>query len=343
MNRNSFIVTLVSIVGLVTDFSQAFGQAQQAQSNPRVDIVRLDRRFHKLVPNGAIIEKIVDGRKWVEGPIWHRKGGYLLFSDIPTNSVFKWQDGKGTSLFLRPSGYTGKSRFEGPEPGSNGLAFDRAGRLVLAQHGDRRIVQLDSNGTTTTLVESYDGKRLNSPNDLVFKSNGDLYFTDPPFGLPKTFEDPAKELPFQGVYRLAKNGKLTLLIKDIKAPNGIAFSPDEQKLYISDVNYERAAWLVYDVLPDGTVKNGRVFADASKWKKQPFFGPDGFKFDKAGNLFGARPGGVSVFAPDGTHIGSIEIGHPASNVAWGKDGSTLFIAAETSVYRTKLTTKGMGF
>jgi gluconolactonase len=275
--------------------------------------------------------------------VWNRRENYLLFSDIPTNSVIKWQESKGTSTFLKPSGYTGKMPFEGPEPGSNGLTYDSESRLVLAQHGDRRIARLEKNGRRTALVDRYEGKRINSPNDLVFKSNGDLYFTDPPFGLPKAFDDPRKELPFQGVYRLSKNGQLVLLIKDVKAPNGIAFSPDETKLYVSDVDYERSGWLVYDVQPDGNVTNGRIFASAARWRKPPFFGPDGFKLDKNGNLFGARPGGVSIFAPDGTHLGSIETGMPTSNVAWGDDGSTLYITAGTSVYRAKLKTKGSGF
>jgi gluconolactonase len=308
-----------------------------------IDVVRLDRRFDKLVPLNVKIEKIAGGHKWVEGPVWNRKEGYLLFSDIPTNSIYKWQESRGESLFLKPSGYTGKAPFEGPEPGSNGLAFDSSGKLVLAQHGDRRIARLEKNGAVTVLADRYRGKRINSPNDLVFKSNGDLYFTDPPFGLPKSFDDPRKELPFQGVYKFSKDGKLALLTKDIKAPNGIAFSPDEKKLYVSDVNYNRSAWLVYDVKDDGTVTNGRVFADASKWKKPPFFGADGFKLDKEGNLFGARPGGVSVFASDGTHLGSIETGTPTSNVAWGDDGSTLYVTAGTALYRIKLAAKGVGF
>jgi gluconolactonase len=343
MEPHTWIGSLTAALTLALGLSQSFAQLQSPQLVQQIDVVRLDPRFDKLVPLNVNVEKIVSGRKWVEGPVWNRKERYLLFSDIPTNSVIKWQEGQGTSVFLKPSGYSGKALFKGSEPGSNGLAFDREGRLVLAQHGDRRISRLEKDGRKTTLVESYNGKRINSPNDVVFKSNGDLYFTDPPFGLPKAFDDPAKELPFQGVYRLSQNGKLTLLIKDIKAPNGIAFSPDEKKLYISDVDYDRAAWLVYDLLADGTVKNGRVFADASKWKKPPFFGPDGLKLDKAGNLFGARPGGVSVFAPDGTHIGSLEIGHSTSNVAWGEDGSALFITAGTAVYRIRLTTRGLGF
>jgi gluconolactonase len=337
-----FGILISATIAVLSPSSIAFAQ-QSAPPLKKIEVVGLDPRFAKLVPSNLKVETIVSGRKWVEGPVWNRQRGYLLFSDVPANSVVQWQESKGSSVFLKPSGYSGKTPFNGAEPGSNGLAFDPRGRLVLAQHGDRRITRLEANGKKTTLAERYEGRRINSPNDIVFSSNGDLYFTDPPFGLPRAFEDPSKELPFQGVYRLAKNGKLTLLIKDIKAPNGIAFSPDEKRLYVSDVNYDRAAWLVYDVARDGTVFNGRVFADATKWKTAPFFGPDGFKLDQAGNLFGARPGGVSVFAPDGTHIGSLEIGHPTSNVAWGEDGSTLFITAGASVYRTRLDTKGMGF
>ena len=308
-----------------------------------IDVVRLDRRFDKLVPLNVKIEKIAGGHKWVEGPVWNRKEGYLLFSDIPNNSIYKWQEGRGESLFLKPSGYTGKTPFEGPEPGSNGLTYDPDGRLVLAEHGDRRVARLEKNGHKTTLVDRYAGKRINSPNDLVFKSNGDLYFTDPPFGLPKSFDDPRKELSFQGVYRLSKDRNLELLINDLRAPNGIAFSPDEKKLYVTDVDFDRSSWRVYDVNVDGTVTNGRVFADASRWKKAPFFGPDGIKVDSAGNVFGARPGGVNIFAPDGTLLGAIEIGAPTSNLAWGDDGSTLYITAATALYRIKLSTKGAGF
>jgi gluconolactonase len=306
-------------------------------------IIRLDPRFDALVPQNAQLEKIAEGFTWVEGPVWHRGEGYLLFSDIPSNTIFKWKEGEGVTRFLSPSGYTGHALFEGKEPGSNGLTFDSAGRLVLCQHGDRRIARLELDGRLTVLADRYEGKRMNSPNDLVFKSNGDLYFTDPPFGLPKAFDDPDKDLPFQGVYRVSKEGTLTLLIRDLKAPNGIAFSPDEKTLYVTDVDPEHAAWLVYDVQDDGTVTNGRVLFDATRWRKNPFFGPDGLKVDKDGNVFGARPGGISIFAPDGTHLGSIETETATSNLAWGDDGSTLYITGGTAVYRIKLNTKGPGF
>ncbi len=307
-----------------------------------VTITSLDPRFDQLVPTQAKLEKIADGFSWVEGPVWHKKEEYLLFSDIPANRVYKWMRGAGTSLYLDRSGYSGSDPFVGNEPGSNGLTFDATGRLVLCRHGDRQIGRLESNGTITPVVTRHDGHRINSPNDLVFKSNGDLYFTDPPFGLPGLFDDPHKA-PVQGVYRVAKDGTVTRVIADIKAPNGIAFSPDEQTLYVSDVDPQRAAWLAYDMNPDGTVTNGRVFFDATRWRKDPFFGPDGFKVDQNGNLFGARPGGISVFAPDGTLLGTIETGQPTSNVAWGEDGRTLFVTGGSSVYRIRLVTRGAGY
>ncbi len=312
--------------------------AAWAETVPAV-ITSLNPRFDQLVPKDVTLEKIADGFTWVEGPVWDKSGGYLLFSDIPANSVYKWKPGEGVTVFLKNSGYSGSTPFAGKEPGSNGLAFDTNGRLVLCRHGDRQIGRLESNGTITPLAQRYDGHRINSPNDLVFKSNGDLYFTDPPFGLPKAFDDPDKA-PVQGVYRVAKNGTVTRLITDIKAPNGIAFSPDEKTLYVSDVDPKRVAWLAYDVKPDGTVTNGRVFFDATRWRKDPFFGPDGFKVDRHGNLFGARPGGLSVIAPDGTLLGTIDSGQPTSNVAWGEDGRTLFITGGSSVYRLRLTTAG---
>ena len=323
--------------------SSAFAQPQPAKPIQQIDIVRLDPRFDKLVPFNVKVERIVSGRRWVEGPVWNRQEQYLLFSDIPTNSIVKWQEGKGTSVFVPPSGYTGKAPFDGPEPGSNGLAFDPEGHLVSAEHGDRRIGRLEKNGKKITLVDRYEGKRINSPNDVVFKSNGDLYFTDPPFGLPKSYDDPRKETPFQGVYKYAKDGKLTLLTKEIKAPNGIAFSPDEKKLYVSNADPANAVWLVFDVKPDGAIENGKVLFNATAWTKTKAGVPDGMKVDREGNIFGAGPGGIHVISPVGKHLGSIETGVPTGNLAWGEDGSTLFITSNTNVYRLKLTTKGTGF
>jgi gluconolactonase len=307
-----------------------------------VTITSFDPRFDRLVSKEATLDKIADGFSWVEGPVWHKQGGYLLFSDIPSNAIYKWKPGEGVSLFLRNSGYSGTAPFAGKEPGSNGLALDANGLLVLCRHGDREIGRLEADGRLTSLADRYDGHRINSPNDLVFKSDGTIYFTDPPFGLPNGFDDPDKA-PVQGVYRLTTDGMVSLLIGNIKAPNGIAFSPDERILYVSDVDPKRAAWLAYDVKPDGTVTNGRVLFDAIRWRKDPFFGPDGVKVDRHGNIFGARPGGITAIASDGTLLGTIETGQPTSNLAWGEDGKTLFITGGTSVHRLRVTTEGAHF
>ncbi len=316
------------------------GAALEAQNPaaPVPTIVRLDRRFDQLVPRGAVIEKIADGFAWVEGPVWDRQGGFLLFSDIPNNRVIKWEPGKGTSVFLKPSGYSGAEPFTGREPGSNGLTFDPAGRLVLAEHGDRRIARLEPDGSKTTLADRYFGMRINSPNDVVFKSNGDLYFTDPPFGLPGVLDDPKKELPFQGVYRVSKEGKVTLLTKDLQAPNGIAFTPDEKKLYVSDSLGAR--WMVFDVKSDGTLASGRVLLEAAKFKPNGPGVPDGLKVDASGNLFGAGPGGIYVITPDGAVLGRFHFGVATGNCAFGEDGSTLFVTSNTALYRIRLTTRG---
>ena len=331
---------ILSLVVLTLAASLALAPAQE---KPLGKIVRKDPRFDRLVPPGAALEKLAEGYVWAEGPVWNRKEGYLLFSDIPNNSVFQWKPGGGASLFLKPAGYSGTAPFTGREPGSNGLTYDPQGRLVLCEHGDRRVARLEANKTKTTLADRYEGKRLNSPNDLVYKSNGDLYFTDPPYGLPKTFDDPQRELDFTGVYRLDKNGKLTLLTKELSAPNGIAFAPGEKILYVANSDPKRAIWMAFDVKADGTISNSRVFFDATSWTKGKTGLPDGMKVDKDGNLFATGPGGVHVFAPDGTHLGSIEFDLATANCAWGNDGSVLYITADKAVYRIRLNTKGAGF
>ena len=335
---------IIALLALVAGWQCISGSLAQETSCPGASqIVRLDPRFDQLVPKDARLEKIADGFAWVEGPVWSKPGGYLLFTDIPNNSVFKWQPGGGVSLFMKPSGYTGAAPFTGREPGANGLTFDSQGRLTLAEHGDRRIARLESDGRKTTLVEHYQGKRINSPNDLVYKSDGSLYFTDPPFGLPQAFDDPQKKLPFSGVYRLSAQGELTLLTDQIRAPNGIAFSPDEKTLYVSNAEPTHAVWLAYAVKGDGAIANGRVLFDATEFAKTRKGAPDGMKVDREGNLFAAGPGGLYVIAPEGTLLGRIELGAATANCAWGEDGSVLYIVASTAIYRIRTSTRGANF
>jgi gluconolactonase len=324
--------------------SSAHGSKLKLTDYPAMgSIQRLDPRLDALIPPDARIEKLAEGFDWSEGPVWIRQGGFLVFSDVPQNKVYRWSEGHPATVFLEPSGYTGKIP-RGGEPGSNGLTVDSAGRLVLCEHGDRRVARLEPNGRKTTLAQYYKFYRFNSPNDLVYHSKGDLYFTDPPYGLLEKNADPAKELPFCGVYRLRPNGEVTLLIQDLTFPNGIAFSPDEKTLYVAVSDPDHPVITAYDVKADGTVDNGRVFFDASAFKKAGLKGlPDGMKVDRKGNLFATAPGGVLILAPDGTHLGTIQTGEATANCNWGNDGSVLYITADMYLCRVRTTTKGKGW
>ncbi|MFV2068102.1 MAG: SMP-30/gluconolactonase/LRE family protein [Pirellulales bacterium] len=330
-------------IGIVLACAAASRAEKESTDYPTIGAIeRKDPRFDRLVPADARIERLAEGFEWSEGPVWVPQGGYLLFSDIPNNAVMQWQTGQGIRRFLHPSGYTGPDAY-GREPGSNGLLLDGQGRLILCQHGDRRITRIESDGSWTTLVSHYGGKRLNSPNDAVLKSNGDLYFTDPPYGLPKGWDDARRELDFCGVYRLRPDGTLTLLTRDMTRPNGIAFSPNEKTLYVAQSDPERAVWMAFPVRDDGTLGTGRVFFDVtdSVGKKKGL--PDGMKVDVEGNLFATGPGGVHVFSPDGKHLGTFATGQATANCGWGDDGRTLYITADMVLCRVRLTTKGAGF
>jgi gluconolactonase len=327
----------------------ALGSAPAEDKKPMTlgTIERKDPKFDDLIPKDAAIEILAGGFDWSEGPVWVKDGNYLLFSDIPKNMIWKWSEKDGLKEYLKPSGYTGADKFTGKEPGSNGLALDKDGKLTLCMHGDRRLAKRDGD-KFVTLADKYDGKRLNSPNDLAFKSNGDIYFTDPPYGLPGIMEDKNKELDFQGVYRLTPKGELTLLTKEMTRPNGIAFSPDEKTLYVANSDPDKAIWMAFPVKADGTLDKGKQFFDTTalvkekdKEGKAKFPGlPDGLKVDKAGNVFATGPGGVFVFDKDGKHLGTLATGVPTANCGWGDDGTTLYITADKQLVRVKTKTKG---
>jgi gluconolactonase len=342
MNATRLRFSLLPVLALLL-MAVGPASAQDKKTYPTLGTIeRNDPRLDRLIPRDATLERLAEGYDWSEGPAWDRHGAFLVFSDVPENTVFKWKEGDGVSVFLKPSGYTGKTP-RGGEPGSNGLVFDSHGRLVLCQHGDRRVARLEKDGSFKTLVDRYEGKRFNSPNDAVYKSNGDLYFTDPPYGLLGKNDDPAKELPFNGVYRLAKDGSLTLLTKEMTYPNGIALSPDEKTLYVANSDPEKAIWMAFSLKDDGTLGKGRVFFDATPWVKTKKGLPDGMKVDRAGNLFATGPGGVVVFDADGTHLGTLNTGVPTANCGWGDDGTVLYVTADMFLCRLKTTTKGIGF
>lgn len=311
-----------------------------AAESPYARLESLDKRFDQLIAPDTKIEKIADDLMWSEGPLWDATREALLFSDIPRNRVMQWHADKGVSVFLERSGYSGAAPFTGKEPGSNGLTFDPRGRLTLCQHGDRRVSRREADGTMVPLATEFEGKRLNSPNDLVFDQQGALYFTDPPYGLPGTFKDPSKELSFQGVYRVGPDGKITLLTKELEAPNGLAFSPDYQTLYVANSQKHAPIWKAYPVNADGSLGAGRVFADSSKLYQEGDGVPDGMKVDVNGHVFATGPGGVLVYTADGTLLGRILTGVPTANVAWGEDGSTLFVTANHRVLRLRTKTRG---
>jgi len=305
-------------------------------SNCRV--TRIHPAVDALVPANATIEKLAGGFGFTEGPIWQREG-FLLFSDIPNNVILQWKPAAGASEFLRDSGYSGSVSSPGSHIGSNGLTLDHEGRLIICEHGNRRLTRLEKTGRRTVLADKYQGKRLNSPNDVVCKSDGALYFTDPPYGLPKRDADPAKDLPFNGIYRLS-DGQLQLLHQGLSRPNGLAFSPDEKYLYVANSDPGRKLWMRFEVAADGTFIGGEVFHDATRSSAEGL--PDGLKVDRIGNLYCTGPGGIWVFSPAGEHLGTIEFPEIPANCNWGdRDGKTLYVTARTSLYRLRLTIEGI--
>jgi gluconolactonase len=301
-------------------------------------IVEKDPALKAIVPLDARIEKLADGFVFTEGPVWVGEGGgALLFSDIPNNRIMKWTPAGTVSEFRKPSGYTGPPAPDGSYVGSNGLTLDKEGRLIICEHGDRRVTRLEKDGKLTVLADKYQGKRLNSPNDAVYKSDGSLYFTDPPYGL---FDEKKKELAFQGIYRLPADGKLQLLSKELTRPNGLAFSPDEKTLYVANSDPEKKIWMAYDVAATGALSKEHVFFDATAEKEEGL--PDGLKVDTQGNVYCTGPGGVWIFSPNGKHLGTIKPTEVPANCHWGDaEGKTLYMTARSGLYRIRLNVVGL--
>lgn len=305
-------------------------------------VERLDPALDALLAPDTELERIVGDLDWSEGPIWRTSGDYLLFSDIPQNTVYRWKEGEGLSVFLRPAGYIAADP-PGHELGTNGLVFDAEDRLVMADHGNRQIARLDEeNYTRTTLADSFEGKRLNSPNDLIIHSSGDIYFTDPPYGMRGLNNSPLKELDFNGVFRLQPSGELTVVTRDLTFPNGIALSPDERTLYVAVSDPRNPIIMAYDVAADGSTGEGRLFFDAGPLAREGRRGaPDGMTVDASGNLWATGPGGVLILSPEGKHLGSILTGQATANATFGGDGSVLYLTADMDIIRVQTLTRGL--
>ncbi len=303
-----------------------------------MEVHRVDPRLDGVLPPDPRLERVAGGFEFTEGPVWTRDGA-LLFSSPNTNAIYRWAPAGTVTVFRTKSGYTGTDIGRFHQPGSNGLTFDPQGRLSICQHGNRRVIRVEPHGNVTVLADRYDGKRLNSPNDLVYRSDGTLYFTDPPFGLPEAFDDPKKELPFSGVYRV-RDGKVALIDDELEGPNGIAFSPDERHLYVGNWDRKRTIVKRYDVDGSGGVSNGRVFFDMTGASGEDAI--DGMKVNQAGDLFVCGPGGIWVLSSDGDHLGTLELPEAPHNLAWGdEDGRTLYVTAISSIYRVRATIPGV--
>jgi gluconolactonase len=309
-------------------------------SEVNVDVIRNDPAFDEIVGPNPKIFKLAEGFKFTEGPIWVPDGRYLLFSDPNSNIIYKYTSDGSLSVFRTPSGYSGADIAEYGQPGSNGLTLDpQQGRLTINEHGNHRVTRLERDGSLTVLADNYQGKRLNSPNDLVYRSDGTLYFTDPPFGLPKFFDDPRKELSFSGVYSIYK-GKLQLISKDFTGPNGIAFSPDEKYLYVGNWDEKKKVVMRYEANPNGALSNGTVFFDMTSARGEDAL--DGIKVDRKGNLYVSGPGGLWVISPEGKHLGTIIAPKHPHNFAWGDDdGKTLYLCARSGLYKMRLGIPGV--
>ena len=319
-------------IGLLVCAACSFAVISRAENIGHVE--RLDAAIDEIVDIDAQIEVLASGFTWTEGPVWvgDETSGHLLFSDIPRNTIFRWSPAGGIQVFMHPSGYTGVD-FYGLEPGSNGLALDPEGRLTACEHGDRRLSVLTKGGGKMTIVDRFEGKRLNSPNDLCFDSAGTIYFTDPPYGLPLRADDPRRELDFCGVYRLRPSGELTLLTKQLARPNGIGLSPDEKTLYVAQSDPEMPVWMAFDFDDNQSLSPGRLIYDAKKHLTEFAGLPDGLAVASSGMIFGSGPGGIYVLHPEGRLLGRLITGGATSNCALSPGGKWLYITADDKLCR----------
>lgn len=299
--------------------------------------------FHERVPDGTEVEILASGFTWSEGPVWRPAHGDVLFSDVPENSVYRWSEADGLSVFLRPASRAYGSATPG-ETGSNGLILDADGRLLLAEHGTRAVMRLGERFVQDTLASHYQGRRLNSPNDLALHSSGAVYFTDPPYGLAGHDDSPQKELAHNGVYRLDPDGTVTLLVDDLTRPNGVILSPDERTLYVANSDPAWAIWRAYPVLADGSLGEGHLLFDATPLVGEANPGlPDGMAMGADGTLYATGPGGVLLLSPAGDHLGTIRTVKATANCTFGDDGYSLYLTSSDQLLRVRLAARGVGF
>ncbi len=335
-SRYLFPFILMSMLVPMTSYSQ--NKDPKFLEKGPIEVV--DAALHQILNVEAKLEILAEGYDWSEGPIWLPQQEMLIFSDVPRNTIYSWSEQEGAGVYLSPSGFTGEN-FKGSEPGSNGLTLNNRGELVLCQHGNRAVsvmkAPLDKPAPVyEALAGNYQGKRFNSPNDLVFDSAGNLYFTDPPYGLPGGMDDPVKELGFQGVYSVTTNGEVQLLTDELTRPNGLALSPDEKTLYVANSDPENAIWMAYTLDEKGQISGRKLFYDVTEWVPKETGLPDGLKVDNAGNVFATGPGGVLIFSPEGKHLGTIKTGEATANCAFNTDKTVLYMTADSYLLRLRL-------